>query len=68
MKEAETADTSKILCPFCSAPWTDENIKVYDLAYEEYESTGPYNHEVVIEISCHKCKRLMYKKEGLKIE
>jgi hypothetical protein len=61
-------DVSFIICPFCSAPWSEENMNFWDLdAGDECES-GRFGPETVsIEIVCHSCKRLMYRKEGRKL-
>ena len=55
------------LCVFCSAPWTDDMVKVFATAHEYH---GYYESEIwvskvdaTIEINCSTCKRLVYKKE-----
>ncbi len=61
----EDAGIQKILCPFCSAPWTEENIRIYDVDAADQCASGridPVN--VSISIVCHSCNRLMYKKDG----
>jgi hypothetical protein len=56
---------SSTLCPFCSAPWSRDNIKIYDVDAENQCESGRFDPEnCTIEITCHSCKRLMYKKEG----
>jgi hypothetical protein len=56
----------KPLCPFCREPWSDKNIQVEDLYASGggCESCG-YGEEVsgVVIIKCHKCEKIMYKKE-----
>ena len=60
---------NKILCPFCSAPWTEENIKTYDLDAADHCASGRFYHECcTIEITCHSCNRIMYRKEGFKLD
>lgn len=55
------------LCVFCSAPWTDDMVKV--LAQSEIEH-GYYAGEIDgvqttinIDVECASCKRLVYRKE-----
>lgn len=49
------------LCIWCSAPWSDENVSL------EIESSGYcetcYSEDRFISITCHECKREMYRKE-----
>lgn len=64
MKDAE-GDISKILCPFCSAAWSPENIHAYDLDAGDHCESGRFYAECcTISIVCHACNRLMYRKEG----
>ncbi len=55
------------LCVFCSAPWTDDMVKIFASA-DEYH--GYYEGdiwveaiEVSIDVTCSSCGRLVYKKE-----
>jgi hypothetical protein len=55
------------LCVFCSAPWTDEMLKVYakgdyDFGYYpgEFSVDG---YDVTIDVTCSTCGRLVYRKE-----
>ena len=55
------------LCVFCSAPWTDEMVKVFATAELEH---GYYEGDVyldsidtVIDVTCSSCNRLVYRKE-----
>lgn len=54
------------LCVFCSAPWTDDMVKV--LAEAEMEH-GYYGDsyvdyiDVVVDVTCSTCRRLVYRKE-----
>ncbi len=54
------------LCVFCSAPWTDEMVKVLAEAGTE---TGYYDEvylrtvTVNIDVTCSTCGRLVYRKE-----
>lgn len=62
------SDKCKILCPFCSAPWSDSNIKTYNLdAAEQCESGRFWPETCDIVITCHSCKREMYRKEGFEM-
>lgn len=58
-------EVSFIRCPFCNAPWSEQNMKFWDLdAADECES-GRFGPETVsISMTCHACNRLMYRKEG----
>jgi hypothetical protein len=56
---------SKILCPFCSAPWSEENIRVWNIDSADQCDSGRYDPPTYsISISCHACGREMYRKEG----
>lgn len=55
------------LCVFCSAPWTDEMLKVFAVATEYH---GYYDGDIwvsrvdtTIDVTCGSCKRLVYRKE-----
>jgi hypothetical protein len=64
----EAPDISKILCPFCSAPWSEENIRTYDLDAADQCDSGRFEPEnCTIEIACNSCKRVMYRKEGFEL-
>lgn len=66
-KDAE-GDISKILCPFCSAPWSETNIRSYNLDAGDHCDSGRFWAECcTIEIVCHSCNRLMYRKEGFEL-
>lgn len=54
-------------CVFCHALWSDENVKLSDIAYDNYESTGPCSFEATVSLVCHACGREMYRKEGVSI-
>lgn len=54
------------LCPFCSKPWTDDMISVYDIDASHGEGSydfGPENQRATVDISCSSCNRLIYRKE-----
>lgn len=58
--------SAKPLCPFCSTPWTDDMVRVYDIdAYHGPDSYdfGPENQHATVDITCASCKRLIYRKE-----
>lgn len=58
----------KIVCPFCKAPWSDENMIVYNLdAGDQCDSGRFYPETCTISIKCHSCGREMYRKEGFGI-
>lgn len=52
-------------CIWCSAEWSDDNIKVYDFDASDHCDSGRFSPETVsVSIVCHSCKREMYRKEG----
>ncbi len=55
------------LCVFCSAPWTDDMLKVFASAeIEDGYYEGDYSLEnayISIDVKCSSCQRLVYKKE-----
>lgn len=60
------ADGARILCPFCSAPWTEAMIKIYDIDARHGEGSydmGPEDQQATIDITCENCDRLIYRKE-----
>lgn len=64
------APGARPLCVFCSAPWTDDMIKI--LHKTEVER-GYYEGDIddvdvsaKIDITCEACKRLIYRKEVVK--
>jgi hypothetical protein len=54
--------TKRPLCPFCSAVWTDEMVKVEVDASQCWPSVGVETSSVV-DITCHSCGKLIYRKE-----
>lgn len=56
----DDGDVTRILCPFCSAPWTDAMVKIW------HETSGcpsdTYEVDVYLDITCDTCKRLIYRK------
>lgn len=63
-------DVAHIKCGWCSAPWSDANLRLYDGYSSQGCSTCGHGSEttISIEITCHKCKKLMYKKVGYQVE
>lgn len=64
------APGARPLCPFCSAPWTDEMITVLnktevERGYYEGDIDG-VDTSTKIDITCSGCKRLIYRKEVVK--
>lgn len=60
------APGARPLCVFCSAPWTDEMIKVLASTEIEHGYYGVIEGVDVsfnIDIECEGCKRLIYRKE-----
>jgi hypothetical protein len=62
----EAGYTRRPLCPFCSAPWSDDMVSVMDLSSSGggCETCG-YGEEVraTVDITCDECERLIYRKE-----
>lgn len=63
----EAASPPPPKCVWCNAPWTDDMLKVF--ASTEVENgyyEGDYSlttTDVVIDVTCSTCKRLVYRKE-----
>lgn len=54
------------LCVFCSAPWTDDMVKVLAEAEMEFGYYGDSYVDyidVVVDVTCSTCRRLVYRKE-----
>lgn len=54
------------ICVFCSEPWTDDMVRVYDVDAQHGRDSydfGSENMEATLEIKCTSCERLIYKKE-----
>lgn len=53
------------ICCFCSAPWSDENLHVWDVDSADQCESGRFEPPTYsVSIKCHECKREMYRKEG----
>ncbi len=61
-KEGEKIDL-KILCPFCSAPYSARMLTDFGYSMGS-EYTGVYGEEVYVKIYCDNCGKLVYTKEG----
>lgn len=53
----------KILCPYCSNPYTAEMLVELEDKGSGCESCYISNPTAAIEIKCSNCKKLVYKKE-----
>ena len=65
-KKTKTEKPPPPLCVFCSAPWTDDMLKVSAEAEMEDGWYGEryLNHiDIVIDVTCSSCKRVVYRKE-----
>jgi formate-dependent nitrite reductase cytochrome c552 subunit len=54
------------LCVWCSAPWTDDMLKVsadVEMYHGYYGDSNVDRVDAVIDITCSTCKRLVYRKE-----
>ena len=55
------------LCVWCSAPWTDDMMRVMvkaDFQDGYYEGDNAYTtFDAVVDVTCSSCKRLVYRKE-----
>lgn len=60
------APGARPLCVFCSSPWTDDMIRVYDVDAQHGDGSfdfGPENEKATVDITCTTCGRLIYRKE-----
>lgn len=59
----------RMLCPFCSAPWSGDNVRVFNLDAGDHCDSGRFYSECCsISIVCHACEREMYRKDGQAID
>lgn len=60
------APGARPICVFCSAPWSDTMIKVFDIdalhGCDSYDF-GPYDQKATVDITCDSCQKLIYRKE-----
>ena len=50
-------------CIWCSAPWSDENVRIYDIDAADHCESGRFGPETAcVSIGCHACGREMYRK------
>ena len=55
----------EITCPYCHAPWSENNVRLYELDAGDHCQSGRFYKECcTIDITCHSCGKLMYRKEG----
>ncbi len=67
-RERVSPDAPKIKCPFCSADWSESNVKLFDLDAGDHCESGRFYQECcTVSIVCHACDREMYRKEGTEI-
>jgi hypothetical protein len=53
------------LCPFCSKPWGDEAVKLFDLDAGDQCDSGRWDDDnCTVSITCQECGKEMYRKEG----
>ena len=61
------AEIPKPLCVFCSAPWTDDMVKISaqaEIEWGYYPDDGSIQEiEVKVDIVCSSCGKLVYRKE-----
>lgn len=57
--------TQPPLCPFCSAPWTEDMVKVLNVSASEGCDSCGFDAVVsaTVDITCESCGRLIYRKE-----
>lgn len=60
---------NNIICPFCNTLW-DENMLIDLYGMEDGLDSCSYGASayIDIEIKCHNCARVIYKKEGISWE
>lgn len=54
------------LCVYCSAPWTEDMMSVYadaDIEHGYYDDMYIEHIDMVVDVTCSSCKRLVYRKE-----
>lgn len=65
MAKETSKNELKILCPFCSKPWTARMEQDINLASEGCDICGfGRTYSYVIKIYCEHCGKLIYVKEG----
>lgn len=64
----ESFGESRVLCPFCSTPWTNGMVKLYEQHGSDCYDSGCCTYGTAgVEIVCASCDRIIYKKEGREI-
>lgn len=56
-------------CIWCSAPWSDDNVEIYDDEKDSWgsDSMGSFTDvSLSVSIECHSCKREIYRKDGFR--
>jgi len=60
---------SQMLCGFCNAPWTTEMELELDGSSRGCDTCGYGEYvDLDITITCDNCKRVIYKKSGVRVE
>jgi hypothetical protein len=66
LKQDAAGFFARPLCPFCSKPWSDEMIQIFDISHSAGCDTCGHGSKttVTINITCDGCKRIIYSKEA----
>jgi hypothetical protein len=59
-EQKKEGDVSNIICPFCSKPWNEGMVELWEEA-SGYCSTC-YSSEAKVKITCDGCDKLIYEK------
>ena len=66
-EQDQEKNLSSILCPFCSTPWNDQMLKVYDISSYGGCDTCGYGatKHATLQITCcnPSCSRIIYQKD-----
>jgi len=60
-------EENNLICPFCNEPWTDQMEIDYYRISDGCDTCGHGREtSITVDITCSKCRRVIYRKEYIK--